>query len=674
MFYSQIILAKKGPLGKVWLAAHWGDKKLGRPQIFSTDIASSVDSIVHPAVPLALRVSGHLLLGVVRIYSRKVKYLMHDCTEAMVKIKMAFSTRSGTKEVIVDLDPSKTDNLNVANFGEVTEELQIAQPFAIPFDLEALQGTAEEWAVAEEPAGEESQEARRAMQADLTLESEVSLMRQEEEPEEQWTAFDPDEERHVFEEEEAETSKVSEVELVRRADDSMTTEGDQLRESLLEKPSDKVVTPAGEDPEFPIPDDDDFGQMPFDDDEEERPAPDTSIQLELATPTSAAAKEGESIGGLEETPEKKEEPKKRKAKTTRRLKKRRKVVIDNDETELPSDVMKAMLRDTSDIMTERTHPADYIEGEATKPTRKNLRRILPYERLFMRPHVADSGAMAPALLEVWLKNTEDDSFELRRDAAEEERAKKIIEEAASAEEVELKRGEESGSEGPAPGEEQQIPMEEEEDFPPPQQEDDDMPMPFDDDIEQPPSPEDQPAEISGLDISGEGMGAFELGLVNDFEEDIGPRQEGGSDAVSSSSKWHKHTVKVLSLLKQNMTSGAKEDDDEEGQTKATELSYDKLSAGCSRRTAASVFFEILQLKTWDFIEVEQDEPYADITLTPGTKFDEDPPKNDDATTESPDAGDPSTPASKPVSPTETSPFEVDEGRTPVESVDRKSVV
>lgn len=28
---------------------------------------------------MALRVSGHLLLGVVRIYSRKVKYLMEDC-------------------------------------------------------------------------------------------------------------------------------------------------------------------------------------------------------------------------------------------------------------------------------------------------------------------------------------------------------------------------------------------------------------------------------------------------------------------------------------------------------------------------------------------------------------------------------------------------------------------
>jgi cohesin complex subunit SCC1 len=71
MFYSQIILAKKGPLGKIWLAAHW-DKKLTKIQIFQTDISKSVDSIVNPSVPLALRVSGHLLLGVVRIYSRKV--------------------------------------------------------------------------------------------------------------------------------------------------------------------------------------------------------------------------------------------------------------------------------------------------------------------------------------------------------------------------------------------------------------------------------------------------------------------------------------------------------------------------------------------------------------------------------------------------------------------------
>ena len=80
----------KGIMGT--LAAHWGDKKLGRKQVFSANIASSVDTIVNPTVPLALRVSGHLLLGVVRIYSHQVKFLMRDCEEAMVKIKLAFRT------------------------------------------------------------------------------------------------------------------------------------------------------------------------------------------------------------------------------------------------------------------------------------------------------------------------------------------------------------------------------------------------------------------------------------------------------------------------------------------------------------------------------------------------------------------------------------------------------
>lgn len=89
MFYSQVILARKGPLGKIWLAAHW-DKKLTKQNIFSCDITESVDSILNPTAPLALRVSGHLMLGIVRIYSRKVKYLIADCADAMWKIKLAF--------------------------------------------------------------------------------------------------------------------------------------------------------------------------------------------------------------------------------------------------------------------------------------------------------------------------------------------------------------------------------------------------------------------------------------------------------------------------------------------------------------------------------------------------------------------------------------------------------
>ncbi|TPX56911.1 hypothetical protein PhCBS80983_g04207 [Powellomyces hirtus] len=89
MFYADTLLSKKGKLAKVWLAAHW-ERKLSKSQFLQTDLPASVESIIHPGQPLALRLSGQLLLGVTRIYSRKARYLLEDCNEAFVKIKMSF--------------------------------------------------------------------------------------------------------------------------------------------------------------------------------------------------------------------------------------------------------------------------------------------------------------------------------------------------------------------------------------------------------------------------------------------------------------------------------------------------------------------------------------------------------------------------------------------------------
>lgn len=58
------------------------------------------ESIINPEAPLALRLSGQLMLGVVRIYSRKVNYLFQDCSEALVKIKQVF--RPGTVDLPAD--------------------------------------------------------------------------------------------------------------------------------------------------------------------------------------------------------------------------------------------------------------------------------------------------------------------------------------------------------------------------------------------------------------------------------------------------------------------------------------------------------------------------------------------------------------------------------------------
>ncbi len=45
MFYSESILARKGALAKVWLAAHW-EKKLSKAQFLQTNIQSSVGKLI----------------------------------------------------------------------------------------------------------------------------------------------------------------------------------------------------------------------------------------------------------------------------------------------------------------------------------------------------------------------------------------------------------------------------------------------------------------------------------------------------------------------------------------------------------------------------------------------------------------------------------------------------
>ncbi|NWJ10689.1 RD21L protein, partial [Crypturellus undulatus] len=89
MFYMHLFVNKRGPLAKIWLAAHW-EKKLTKAHVFECNLESTVEKIISPKFAVALRTSGHLLLGVVRIYHRKAKYLLADCSEALTKMKTAF--------------------------------------------------------------------------------------------------------------------------------------------------------------------------------------------------------------------------------------------------------------------------------------------------------------------------------------------------------------------------------------------------------------------------------------------------------------------------------------------------------------------------------------------------------------------------------------------------------
>ncbi|KAG7332136.1 hypothetical protein KOW79_003970 [Hemibagrus wyckioides] len=88
-FFTQLFTSKRGPLARIWLAAHW-EKKITKAHVFECNLEATIENIISPQIKIGLRTSGHLLLGVVRIYSRKAKYLLADCNDAVVKIKVAF--------------------------------------------------------------------------------------------------------------------------------------------------------------------------------------------------------------------------------------------------------------------------------------------------------------------------------------------------------------------------------------------------------------------------------------------------------------------------------------------------------------------------------------------------------------------------------------------------------
>lgn len=127
MFYTQLFTSKKGPLAKIWLAAHW-ERKLTKANVFECNLENTVKDIISPKMKIGLRTSGHLLLGVVRIYSRKAKYLLADCSDALVKIKMAF--RPGQTDLPVgELEATVTAITLMEEFTDF--DTQLPDPSAI---------------------------------------------------------------------------------------------------------------------------------------------------------------------------------------------------------------------------------------------------------------------------------------------------------------------------------------------------------------------------------------------------------------------------------------------------------------------------------------------------------------------------------------------------------------
>lgn len=87
--YKQMLMGnKKGDLGHVWIAAHF-PHRIRKQLVEQTNISSSVDKILVDQLPIVTyRILGFLLLGVTRLYSKKVEYLLVDCNHSLYEMKV----------------------------------------------------------------------------------------------------------------------------------------------------------------------------------------------------------------------------------------------------------------------------------------------------------------------------------------------------------------------------------------------------------------------------------------------------------------------------------------------------------------------------------------------------------------------------------------------------------
>ncbi|XP_031421425.1 double-strand-break repair protein rad21-like protein 1 [Clupea harengus] len=141
-FYTQLFTSNRGPLARIWLACHW-EKKITKAQVFECNLETSIQDIICPQIKIGLRTSGHLLLGVVRIYSRKAKYLLADCSEAVVKIKVAF--RPGQLDLPEDGKEARLKSITLPeDFADFDSQLPDPKMFNDVVDISLNQSRMEE--------------------------------------------------------------------------------------------------------------------------------------------------------------------------------------------------------------------------------------------------------------------------------------------------------------------------------------------------------------------------------------------------------------------------------------------------------------------------------------------------------------------------------------------------
>lgn len=138
-------------------------------------------------------------------------------------------------------------------------------------------------------------------------------------------------------------------------------------------------------------------------------------------------------------------------------------------------------------------------------------------------------------------------------------------------------------------------------------------------------PDNVDGELEDLNLD------IELAPVNDLQGNIDESID--ENYSTAQHKWHPHTVKVMNVLRQSLG-------DKVSLLVARYKTISIQSHAClvvsqesvtynqltkktqNRRTAAALFFEILQLKTLNYVDLDQSKPYGDIKIVKADRFSE----------------------------------------------------
>jgi N terminus of Rad21 / Rec8 like protein len=163
----ELAFQKKGEFSKFFLA-YYSEKKLTKSIVNSVDISSSVSSLIESQQNLTLRVSGQLIIGIVRVFLKKCLFILSDLENFLafsiaknydvaakepINASTQYITLSDRKRNVINIEetlsvgsfiPSARDSIeigrNTANRGEITlEEINYTPRSAVLSSLNDLE-------------------------------------------------------------------------------------------------------------------------------------------------------------------------------------------------------------------------------------------------------------------------------------------------------------------------------------------------------------------------------------------------------------------------------------------------------------------------------------------------------------------------------------------------------